>query len=155
MSDFVNGMLSGALEAALVQTPNQAIQVKMVHDQSPNGPKRYRSLVHAAREIHREFGFVNGFTGGMTPTILKVSLCNAIRFTGFGAISDRLRSRPGRPGGRRGAWRGRPLGLGHVLSNALCPLSTEHARQAARRSGRCWAVATVSSLPSRGAASVV
>ena len=47
MSDLAAGLFSGALEAALVQTPNQAIQVKMVHDQSPQGPQRYRSLLHA------------------------------------------------------------------------------------------------------------
>ena len=47
VSDLAAGLFSGALEAALVQTPNQAIQVKMVHDQSPQGPQRYRSLLHA------------------------------------------------------------------------------------------------------------
>ena len=47
VSDLAAGLVSGALEAALVQTPNQAVQVKMVHDQSPQGPHRYRSLLHA------------------------------------------------------------------------------------------------------------
>ena len=99
VSDFANGLLSGALEAALVQTPNQAIQVKMVHDQSPQGPKRYRNLLHATREIYHEFGLVRGFLGGISPTVAKVALCNAIRFAGFGNIADRLRTRPGRAGG--------------------------------------------------------
>ena len=49
--------------------------------------------------IHREFGLVKGFLGGMAPTVLKVPLCNAIRFAGFGSLSDRLRARPDRPGG--------------------------------------------------------
>ena len=98
-SDFVNGLLSGALEAALVQTPNQAIQVKMVHDQSPQGPHRYRSLLHATREIYNEFGVWRGFMGGLSPTVVKVSLCNAIRFAGFGSISEKLRARPERMGG--------------------------------------------------------
>ena len=98
-SDFINGLLSGALEAALVQTPNQAIQVKMVHDQSPQGPKRYRNLLHATKEIYSEFGLVKGFLGGLSPTVAKVALCNAIRFTGFGSISDQLRARAGRAGG--------------------------------------------------------
>jgi solute carrier family 25 citrate transporter 1 len=72
VSDLAAGLVSGALEAALVQTPNQAVQVKMVHDQSPQGPQRYRSLPHAVRSIHREFGFVKGFLEGMGPTVLKV-----------------------------------------------------------------------------------
>lgn len=84
-SDFFYGLLAGALEAALVQVPNQAVQVKMVHDQAPRGPKRYRNLLHAVREIHLEFGFVKGFMGGLMPTIAKVSLCNAIRFAGLAA----------------------------------------------------------------------
>ena len=82
VSDFINGLLSGSLEAAFVQTPNQAVSVKMVHDQSPNGQKRYRHMLHAIREIYAEFGFSRGFFSGLTPTIAKVSLCNAIRFTG-------------------------------------------------------------------------
>ena len=72
VSDLAAGLFSGALEAALVQTPNQAVQVKMVHDQSPQGPQRYRSLLHAVSSIQREFGFVKGFLGGMGPTVLKV-----------------------------------------------------------------------------------
>ena len=98
-SDLAAGLISGAAEAAAVQTPNQAIQVKMVHDQSPQGPKQYRSLLHATTSIYREFGVVNGFLTGMTPTVLKVSLCNAIRFAGFRQLADALRARPGRAGG--------------------------------------------------------
>eukprot|EP00966_Prymnesium_polylepis_P007794 179083-Prymnesium_polylepis.1 len=71
----------------------------MVHDQSPQGPKRYRNLLHATREIYSEFGLARGFLGGISPTVAKVALCNAIRFAGFGNIADRLRTRPGRPGG--------------------------------------------------------
>jgi len=98
-SDFVNGLFSGALEAALVQTPNQAVQVKMVHDRAPQGAKSYRNLLHATRAIYSEFGLVRGFMGGLVPTVVKVSLCNAIRFAGFGWLADKLRNRRNRPGG--------------------------------------------------------
>ena len=30
--DMVNGMLAGAVEAVLCQTPNQVIAIKMIHD---------------------------------------------------------------------------------------------------------------------------
>ena len=76
-SDLAAGLVSGALEAALVQTPNQAVQVKMVHDRSPQGPRQYRSLLHAVRSIHGEFGFVNGFLSGMGPTVRKVAVSSS------------------------------------------------------------------------------
>lgn len=57
-------------------------QVKMVHDQAPQGPKLYRSLPHAMSHIYKEFGLVKGFLGGLMPTVSKVAICNAIRFAG-------------------------------------------------------------------------
>lgn len=39
----------GVVEAVFCQTPNQNIQIKMVHDQAPGGPQRYRNLLHAVR----------------------------------------------------------------------------------------------------------
>ena len=57
------GFAAGAVDAALCQTPSQAIQVKMVHDQAPNGPRLYRGVVHAVQEIYREFGIQRGFFG--------------------------------------------------------------------------------------------
>ena len=54
-------LAAGVGEAALCQTPNQNIQVKMVHDSSPRGPKAYRGLLHAVPRIYGEFGFAKGF----------------------------------------------------------------------------------------------
>ena len=47
-------MVAGLVEGVACNTPNQAIQVKMVHDQSPRGPQRYRGFVHAVRTIAAE-----------------------------------------------------------------------------------------------------
>ena len=43
--------MQGVVEAVLCQTPNQNIQIKMVHDQAPGGPQRYRHLIHAVRHM--------------------------------------------------------------------------------------------------------
>ena len=42
LSDLGCGVLAGAADGALCQTPSNAIAVKMVHDQSPRGPRQYR-----------------------------------------------------------------------------------------------------------------
>ena len=60
-SDTACGFGAGLCEAALAQTPNQAISTKMLHDASPAGSQRYRSFFHATRSIYAEHGFWRGF----------------------------------------------------------------------------------------------
>jgi len=91
--DSACGFFAGTAEAALCQTPNQAIAIKMVHDQSPNGPKRYTSFVHAVRSIHVEDGVWRGFFCGIAPAVLKGAVTNCIRFFGFGAMTRSMLER--------------------------------------------------------------
>ncbi len=98
LADTACGFVSGVAEAALVQTPNQAVSIKMLHDQSPSGLQRYRgmSFFRVARAIHAEHGFVGGFYCGVGPAVLKGASTNCIRFPVFGALKRWLqRDEPG------------------------------------------------------------
>ena len=90
--DTVCGCLAGIVEAACAQTPNQAISIKMLHDQSPAGSQKYRGLgfFGVAAAIHREHGFVRGFYCGIGPAVIKGATTNCIRFPVFGAIKRAL-----------------------------------------------------------------
>lgn len=92
-ADTVCGFFAGMAEAGLCQTPNQAIAIKMVHDQAPNGPKRFTSLAHAVRVIHAEDGVWKGFFCGLTPAVAKGAVTNCVRFFGFGAITRTMSAR--------------------------------------------------------------
>lgn len=83
--DTVNGFVAGIMEAALCQTPNQVIGIKMIHDQSPRGPKHYSGIAHCMASMWRTDG-LPGFFQGMGPAVLKGATTNAIRFLGYGQI---------------------------------------------------------------------
>ena len=72
--DMVNGMLAGSVEAVLCQTPNQVIAIKMIHDASPRGPRRYKGLLHAVGTMWREGGFL-GFYRGCLPPLWGSAVC--------------------------------------------------------------------------------
>lgn len=93
-ADGVCGLIAGAIEAAAVETPMQAISIKMLHDQSPAGPHKYRGLsfVQVARAIHAEHGLRRGFYCGVQPTVLKGAAVNCIRFPAFNAIKRALQA---------------------------------------------------------------
>ena len=88
--DATNGLLAGVCEAALCQTPNQVIAIKMIHDMSPRGPKQYRGFAHCVASIWREEG-VAGFYKGLTPAVAKGATTNAIRFLGYGRLKELMR----------------------------------------------------------------
>lgn len=83
--DMVNGMLAGATEGVLCQTPNQVIAIKMIHDASPRGPRRYKGLIHAVATMWRENGFL-GFYQGVVPAVVKGAATNLIRFPVYGML---------------------------------------------------------------------
>ena len=56
------------------------------------------------------------------PCIYQVSLCNAIRFAGFGSLTDGLRARPGRTGGAGAPLLPLPCDLTTVLHYYLTTL---------------------------------
>ena len=89
------GFGAGLCEAALGQTPNQAISTKMLHDASPSGPQRIRGLGHAVRLIYSEHGFFRGFFCGLEPALIKGATTNCIRFPVFGALKQWLLLRDG------------------------------------------------------------
>ena len=84
--DSLAGLGAGMAEAALAQTPNQAIAVKMIHDQSPGGDKRFTSFAHAARCIYAEYGIRRGFFCGLQPALVKGASTNMIRFCIFNSL---------------------------------------------------------------------
>lgn len=83
--DMVNGMLAGSVEAVLCQTPNQVIAIKMIHDASPRGPRRYNGLFHAVGTMWREGGFL-AFYQGVVPAVVKGASTNLIRFPVYGML---------------------------------------------------------------------
>jgi solute carrier family 25 citrate transporter 1 len=89
--DMACGLAAGLVQAVVTDTANQCIQIKMVHDQSPRGPQRYRGFVHAVRCIHAEEGIVRGFYAGIVPAIAKGATTNCLRFLGFGVITREMR----------------------------------------------------------------
>ena len=95
--DTANGFLAGIVEAALCQTPNQVIGIKMIHDQSPRGPKQYASFGHCIAEIYKADGFL-GFFQGMAPAVLKGAATNAVRFLGFGQLKRLIQGPPSADG---------------------------------------------------------
>ncbi len=90
-ADTVCGFAAGVAEAALCQTPSQAIAIKMVHDQAPGGANRYRGFLHAVRCIYAEDGFIRGFYCGLTPAVAKGATTNMIRFFGYGVCTRAMR----------------------------------------------------------------
>lgn len=95
--DTANGLVAGVIEAALCQTPSQVIGIKLIHDQSPRGPKHYSGLMHCVGSIHRADG-VLGFFQGLTPAVLKGATTNAIRFFGYGHIKRIVQGPPSADG---------------------------------------------------------
>ena len=106
--DTTCGFFAGIVEAALCQTPNQCIAIKMTHDAAPRGPRRYRSLLHACRTILAEDGFFGGFYAGLAPAVLKGAVTNCLRFLGYGAITRTMVE-------QRGGDRSAPLPASHTL----------------------------------------
>ena len=95
--DTANGFLAGITEAMLCQTPNQVIAIKMIHDQSPRGPKQYTGLAHCVASIWRGEGFV-GFFQGVGPAVAKGAATNAVRFLGFGQLKRLIQGSPAADG---------------------------------------------------------
>ena len=89
--DMACGLTAGLVQAVVTDTANQCIQIKMVHDQSPRGPHRYRGFVHAVRCIYADEGFVRGFYAGIVPAVAKGATTNCLRFLGFGVLTREMR----------------------------------------------------------------
>ena len=83
-NDFVCGLIAGSIESALLNTPNQAIQIKLVHD--TKGELSKGGFLRSLGAIYRRFGLWDGFFCGMAPAILKGAVTNGIRFFGYHII---------------------------------------------------------------------
>ena len=93
-SDTACGFGAGLCEAALAQTPNQAISTKMLTTRAPPAAA-LPQLFHATRSIYAEHGFWRGFFCGLEPAVIKGAATNCIRFPTFGAIKRLMQRRDG------------------------------------------------------------
>lgn len=75
---FMCGLFAGAIEATLVNTPLETIEVKLINDQRKGKP-RFRGFVHGATLIYKEEGF-KGIYNGLYPSVIKQSSNQGIRF---------------------------------------------------------------------------
>lgn len=75
---FFCGLCAGAVEAAVVNTPLETVECKLIHDQRTEKP-RFRGFVHGAVTIYREEGF-KGIYNGLYPSVIKQSSNQGIRF---------------------------------------------------------------------------
>lgn len=75
---FLCGLFAGAVEAALVNTPLETIECKLIHDQRTGKP-RFRGFLHGAAVIYKEEGF-KGIYNGLYPSVIKQSSNQGIRF---------------------------------------------------------------------------
>jgi solute carrier family 25 citrate transporter 1 len=158
--DTTNGFFAGLFEAALCQTPNQVIAIKMIHDQAPGGPHQYRiwqpmagvrtAFPHTVASIWRAERLL-GFFQGVGPATLKGAVTNAIRFLGYGAIKRVLQGEPaadGAPAAPLAPWQSMLAGgtAGAVSAVVSQPIDTVkanmmglEARQLFRSSWHCAA----------------
>ena len=79
---FLAGFVAGIVESSIVLTPMHALQIKLIHDANSPAPK-LRGLLHAAREIPRREGLLQGLWCGCVATTTKGATTNAIRFGTF------------------------------------------------------------------------
>ena len=121
-ADTACGFGAGLVEAALAQTPNQAISTKMLHDASPSGQQRINSFGHAVRIIYAEHGLWRGFFCGLEPALIKGATTNAIRFPVFHAIRQHLLQRDG---GARQQLRPAEAVLAGAAAGAISAVATQ------------------------------
>lgn len=80
------GLGAGLSEALFAVIPQESVKVKFINDRCSERPK-YRGLLHGIREIVREKG-LRGTYQGVTPTVLKQSSNQAIRFFVFESLME-------------------------------------------------------------------
>ena len=79
---------AGTARQPFCQTPNQSIQIKLLHDASPAvAEKRYSHLpfFRACAAIGRHHGILS-FYDGLAPAVAKGALTNCVRFVGYKGI---------------------------------------------------------------------
>jgi len=83
---MIGGSMGGACEAIVAVTPMETIKTKLIHDQnSPEGQRKYKGLVHGVSTIVKQEGF-GGIYQGLTATIIKQSTNQMFRFGVFDSI---------------------------------------------------------------------
>eukprot|EP00962_Isochrysis_galbana_P016016 scaffold4577_cov135-Isochrysis_galbana.AAC.4 len=132
------GLGAGMVEAALGQTPSQAIATKMLHDASPAGPRRLHGLWHAVHTIYTEHGVRRGFFCGLQPAVIKGGATNCIRFPVYGMLK-RLMADPAQPAATLPPARAVLCGglAGVVSAVATQPIDTVMAQAMGLESHRC------------------
>ncbi|KAK6618152.1 hypothetical protein RUM44_002603 [Polyplax serrata] len=75
---FVCGLLAGAFEAAVVNTPLETVECKLIHERRVGG-SRYKGFLHGAILIVKEEG-LKGLYSGLAPSVLKQAGNQGTRF---------------------------------------------------------------------------
>ncbi|KAH9406054.1 hypothetical protein TYRP_014354 [Tyrophagus putrescentiae] len=86
LNKMLCGLGAGVVEALFAVVPQDSVKIKFINDRCSEQPK-YRGLLHGIREIVRERGLGAMYTG-VTPTVLKQSSNQAIRFFVFESLKD-------------------------------------------------------------------
>ena len=79
-------MGAGIFEALFAVIPQDSIKVKFINDRCSEKPK-FKGLIHGISEIVKEKG-IRGTYQGVTPTLLKQGLNQAIRFYIFDSLKE-------------------------------------------------------------------
>lgn len=85
---FYCGLIAGAMEAAIVVTPQETLKTKLIHDILSPQPK-YRNVFHGISSIVKAQG-IRGVYQGPFATVLKQSSNQGIRFVVFEDAQKKL-----------------------------------------------------------------
>lgn len=92
---FLAGTLAGVTEAVIVVTPMEVVKIRLQAQRhslaDPHDTPRYRGTIHAAMIIIKEEGF-SALYKGVIPTVLRQATNQAVNFTAYQEIKDRILS---------------------------------------------------------------
>ena len=81
MNNFCCGLSAGFAEAIFVVTPQETLKTRLIHDKLSPQPQ-FRNVFHGIYSLAAENG-IGGLYKGLTPTILKQSSNQGVRFVVF------------------------------------------------------------------------
>ncbi|KAL5356748.1 mitochondrial carrier domain-containing protein [Aspergillus floccosus] len=84
------GMVAGATESLLAVTPTERVKTALIDD--ANGPKRFRSTLHATKLLVQESG-ISALYRGAVSTTAKQAATSAVRMGTYNFLKETVKSR--------------------------------------------------------------